>query len=137
MRILRKDYRPVPDTKLDGLKRDVLPVLGTMGHMTIPARTLYQLVMEVIDSREEIFRLQLCETVDKIIADELDDDEEDLLAFRWPNNDYCFPDDLDDIMGDVLKPAFPCKQTVPLPRIFMGQHTASPEQDGRRLPRIE
>ena len=134
MRILRKDYRPVPDSKLDGLKRDVVPLLGTLCHMKIPARTLYQLVMEVIDSREEIFRLQLCETVDKIIASELDDDEEDLLAFRWPNDDYCFPD---DVMSDVLKPAFPCKQTVPLPRLFMEQHTASPAQEGRRLPRIE
>jgi len=131
MRVLRKDYRPIADSKLDKLKADVLPILGTLGHMTLPASTVYRLVMEVIDSREEIFRLQLCETVDQILNDELDD-EEDLLAFRWPD-DYCIGD---DAVSGVFKPAFPCKDTERIPETIVREPWPS-EHEGRRMPRVD
>lgn len=129
----RKDYKPIPDDKLDRLKADTRLLLGTLGQLSLPAKTVYWLVMEVIDSREEIFRLQLCETVDRIVADELNelDDEEDLLAFRWPD-DYC----IDDDVGDSFKPAFPCKETGRLPTTVVREGRPS-DHEGRRIPRVE
>lgn len=134
MQIRRKDYQPLADSHLDGLRQQLLPILGTAGGMTLPAKTLYWLVMEVIDSREEIFRLQLCETVDKIIADELDEEEEDLLAFRWPD-DFTFGGE--EPSSGAYKPAFPCKETQ---RLNTSHYPATvdpnPEIEGRRMPRV-
>lgn len=128
----RKDYKALPDTHLDRIKADLLPILGTLGTMTLPAQTLYWLVMEVIDSREEIFRLQLCETVDQILAQELDD-EEDLLAFSWPDNPYLASDMVS--MKNVHKPAFPCADTE---RVIQAKRPVpSQERNGRRMPRAE
>ena len=131
--VRRKDYRSLPDKRLDSLKADAVKLLGTIGSMTLPGETICWLVMEVIDSREEIFRLQLCETVDRIVADELNelDDEEDLLAFRWPD-DYC----IDDDVGDSFKPAFPCKETGRLPTTVVREGRPS-DHEGRRIPRVE
>jgi hypothetical protein len=128
----RKDYRPLTNERLDRLKADTLPLLGTIGSMVLPAETIYWMVMEIIDSREEIFRLQLCETVDSIIANELDDGEEDLLSFPWPDNPYL----VSDMLTPVLKPAFPCKDTAKLVRPTEPS-SPSPEQDGRRMPRAD
>ena len=132
MRVLRKDYTPLPDELLDGLKAKVLPILGTLGCLNLPAKTIYWLVMEVIDSREEIFRLRLCETVEQILAEELDD-EEDLLAFRWPDNPYLAC----DMLTGVKKPAFPCKETGEIVCPPEPLTVPSPEQDGRRMPRAD
>ena len=129
----RKDYNPLPDSKLDRLKADSQAILGSpFAQLSLPAQTIYWMVMELIDSREEIFRLQLCETVDQILADELDDDEEDLLALRWPD-DYCIGDDA--ISGAYI-PAFPCKETGRLPTTMVREDKPS-DHDGRRIPRVE
>ena len=125
----RKDYKPIPDDKLDRLKADTRLLLGTLGQLSLPAKTVYWLVMEVIDSREEIFRLQLCETVDQIIANELDDDEEDHLAIQWPDDPYLASD-----MQSVYKPAVPWERTVKLPRP-PALPKLSPDDFGRRIPR--
>jgi hypothetical protein len=136
MRVLRKDYRPIGDNRLDKLRRDLYPIVNSKGSMTLPAKTLYSMVMELIDSREEIFRLQLCETVDKIIASELDDDEEELLSFRWPQNDYMFGGEEAD--SGAYKPAFPCKETQRLETYtYPTTVEQNPDQEGRRLPRTD
>jgi hypothetical protein len=131
VRVLRKDYIPLTDESLDKLKALSLPLKrAALASMTIPADTLLRLVMEVIDSREEIFRLQLCETVDQILSEELDmldEDEEDHLAFSWPD-DYCIGD---DAVSPIFKPAFPCKETHRLPP---ANAVAITEHKGRRLP---
>ena len=132
MRVLRKDYTPLPDELLDGLKAKVLPILGTLGCLNLPAKTIYWLVMEVIDSREEIFRLRLCETVEQILAEELDD-EEDLLAFRWPDDPYLA---CDMETGEVLKPTSSSHETARVSRP-LEMPAPSPEQDGRRMPRAD
>jgi hypothetical protein len=127
----RKDYKPLPDDKLDRLKADAQAVLGTTyGQISLPAQTVYWMVMELVDSREEIFRLQLCETVDQILSQELDDEEEDLLAFHWPIDPYMAHDMRDT--ANVAKPAFPCRETVKLP--CPPERKEASEQVGRRLP---
>jgi len=133
----RKDYRPLPDSKLDRLKADSQAILGSaFAQLSLPAKTIYWMTMELIDSREEIFRLQLCETVDQILAKELDrdlnDEEEDLLAFRWPDDPYL----ASDMISTVSIPAFPCKETTVIP-CPPDPSDPSPEQDGRRMPRVD
>ena len=130
----RKDYRHIPDTRLDRLKSDSGRLRGTKGQLLLPADTVHSLVAEVIDSREEIFRLQLCETVDQILASELEDEEEDLLAFQWPDALYLASDMRDSVR--MHKPAFPCRETTEIPRPSEGAEP-SPEQEGRRLPRAD
>lgn len=88
----RKNYMPLPDTALDKLKSESSLLLGHQhANVILTASALHALVSEVIDSRDEIFRLQLCETVDQIINEELegepfaeDGDDEDFLTFAWP-----------------------------------------------------
>jgi len=132
----RKDYRPLPDSKLDRLKADSQAILGsTFAQLSLPAKTVYWMAMELIDLREEIFRLQLCETVDQILAKELDrdlnDEEEALLAFCWPDDSYLAR----DMISTVSIPAFPCKETVEIP-CPPDPSDPSPDQTGRRLPRV-
>lgn len=128
----RKDYRALADEKLDILKADAEAILGSsLGQLTLPAKIVYWLVMEVIDSREEIFRLQLCQTVDQILSDELDD-EDDLLTIRWPDNPYLDYDMKDSIR--IHKPASSRERTALLPR--QPEPTKpSPNDKGRRIRR--
>lgn len=132
----RKDYRALPDEKLDRLKADLRPLLGTLGTMTLRAETLYWLVMEVIDSREEIFRLQLCETVDQIIARELEagDLEHTEFTIKWPDDPFLLSEM--DTPGYIHKPAFPCKDATE--RVVQGKRLGtSKDGGGRRMPRAE
>lgn len=131
MRVTRKDYKPLTDGHLDRLRADTCPLLGTKGSMVMPAKTVYALAMEVLDLREEVFRLQICETVEQILKDELDD-EEDLLAFHWPENDYMFGSE-DPTSGIFLSPKGETHRldTTRYPNVV----EPKPEQEGRRLPR--
>jgi hypothetical protein len=136
MRSDRKDYIPLSDEALERLKGDALPILGSEhGCMTVPAKTIYWLVKEIIDAREEIFRLQLCETVDEIINEELEDDEEDLLAISWPD-DFSFHDE-DDMISGVYRVALPRDLTGRLPGKQEQPVDPDPTFDGRRLPRLD
>ena len=134
MRSTRKDYRPLADEHLDRLKADSRPIINSVGQMLLPARTVYDLVMEVIDLREEVFRLQLCETVEQIIAQELDDDEVDHLAIEWPSDTWCVADMRSSRV--IPKPAFPCADTARLPEQDV-RDDSTPKNEGRRLPPLD
>jgi hypothetical protein len=137
-----KNYYPLPDETIDRLLSESCTLITTKyGCMNLPARTVHALISEVQDAREEIFRLQLCETVDSILADELGDDdfeaEEDLLSFDWPSRSLT---DEDDMISGVLKPASAKKATARLARVEfpIDDNTGSnPDDASRRLPRME
>jgi len=73
----RKRYTPLPDARLDTLRDQAKKYFGTSAHFSISAEALYNLASEVIDLREEIFRLSLCETVEDILAEELGHETDD------------------------------------------------------------
>ena len=128
----RKAYVPLSDEHLDRLKATVRPLHVTkLARVTLPAKTLYNLVMEVIDLREEIFRLQLCETVDEIIAQELAgaETEEEILALKWPD-----PFLLSEMLSAVQVTGPTC-ETTKLPRQTEPTEP-SPGGEGRRMPRF-
>jgi hypothetical protein len=135
MGTFRKDFAPLPDEVIDRLKAESV-VLASSEHgcMNLPTSTVYSLAAEVLASREEIFRLQLCETVDRIIAEELDDeddDAEDLLAFTWPGNHTS------DLISRVDKAASE-KETDRFPRVDPEPPIGLDHDDFcRRLPRMD
>lgn len=138
-----KIYCPLPDEIIDRLLSESRTLITTKyGSMNLPATTIYALVAEVQAAREEIFRLQLCETVDSILADELGDDdfeaEEDLLAFDWPARTLT---DEDDMISGVMRAASSEKVTERLSRIDLPpiglDPPFNPNDESRRLPRME
>lgn len=136
MRALRKDYTPLTDGYVDRLRADAFPLVAAVTQMILPAQTVYALTMELTDLREEVFRLQLCSTVDQILSEELDDDdEEDLLAFRWPD-DYTFGGDALPYGGYI-----PAEDPSATLRLDTAQYPnliePNPDQEGRRLPRAD
>lgn len=135
MSATRKDFNPLPDVTLDKLKSEARLLASTdYGTMTIPSSTLYALVSEVVYAREEIFRLQLCESVDRILSEELDDDEEDLLAFDWLEAGGCG----NDLTSGTYKRSSPNAVTDRLPVADLPPPFGlDPDDASRRLPRMD
>ena len=61
--------RKLTDRFLETLLDFVEPLQDTNGRISIRASSVYSMVSELIELREELFRIRLCETVDKIIDD--------------------------------------------------------------------
>jgi len=130
---MRRTYAPLSDKRIAVLKATAARLLRTSARVQLPVCTLHRLISEVIDLREELLRLQLCETVDQILAEELDDeDDEEPLTFKWPPDSYLT---VDMLMGvkrpGLLRPEtgrLSCPAEAPIP---------SPERDGRRMPRVD
>ena len=125
----RKRYTPLPDARLDALLAQAENYAGTMAHFGVEAITLYNMVKEIIDLREEVFRLGLCETVDQILARELDRADEDVPHAPIPWMDGKFMFDSKHVNGKHLD------ETSELPRLPDLPPPIFPSTyEGRRLP---
>ncbi len=92
----------------------------------VTATTLFELVTELLDAREEIARLQLYESVESILAEELDDGMRGTCNIDWDEDKYTF--------DPPVRTATSTSETQPTPRVDEGVE-ANPMFEGRRLPR--
>ena len=120
-------YTPISDAHLQRLKATVKPLIDAPASMTIPTRTLFNMLMELAELREEVFRLQLCETVEAIISEELETDLESgaFIDVHWPSEVFLLSD-----MRCYTRSALETERIVAPEGEGIGQ---SPCQDGRRL----
>jgi len=126
----RRDFAPLPDEKLTALRERARTYRWTPTHFSISAEELYRLTSELEDAREELFRLGLCDTVDKIISEELEADAARFsVRFKMPmDDDYMFRDPKRSIHDD---------ETRRLPRIKPPDKPFASDFEGRRLPRFD
>jgi len=122
----------VSDGRLIDLRSLAIRNFGEGADILVSTSLIFRITNELIDARDELLRLHMAESVEQTLARELDDEDEDHLAFKWPDNSYL----ASDMLSHVYKPAFPCKETVRLLGITASVEP-SQEADGRRLPRVD
>ena len=50
-----------------------LNISSETGNVVVPSKLLYRLALALLKARAQLFRLELCQTVDDIVAEEIDD----------------------------------------------------------------
>jgi len=124
-------YSPLDDEAVERLRDSARPLWRSTKKLEISASTVYALTAELIELRDEVFRLQLCETVDAIIASELDEDEYFLSSYSWSSDPLAGFDEEPDPASGVYKPAQASGDTGRLDRIDPTE--SSGDSHGRRM----
>lgn len=115
------------DKCLEELHLEAIRALSDPLGPSVTATTLFELVTELLDAREEIARLQMFESVESILAEELDDGLRNNTGVNWDEDKYTF--------DPPVMTATSTSETQLLPRVTEDGET-DPAFEGRRLPRL-